>query len=233
MTNKERLDMLRLIYGPNVVCTNGLFHIIEDNHREIYITKDNELDRRTSYATLEVTDKSVLAIDLSKNTEPCLGEKLIREDADITDLQLKMKGTVLLIDKNTLDYKYKTTNQIEHIKNDIFLVFDNSNSEVIDNNGKVMLKLDNFNSLLNIGNNLYICEGNTLFSDKLIIIDNKNRVLDITKTRSYRIKFLNNNRLRIELRSGGAYILDLKTKEYFNVFTGKIETNLNLFDIAI
>ena len=234
MNNVEKLNMLRMIYGPDVVCTNGLFHIINDKHEEIYISNaKNELDKRTKYKTLEVLDNSIIALDLSSEGEFYLGNNILKKPYDISDSDEISRKTTILMDKDTLEYKYKTPHIIKHIVNNTFLVSDTQNSAIIDNNGKTKLKLENCGSLISIGNNLYICEGNTLFSDKLIIIYSRNKVLDITKARSYRIKFIKDNRLRIELRSGGAYILDLKTKEYFNVFTGKIETNLNLFDIAI
>ena len=164
-----------------------------------------------------------------------LGNKLIETNSDLSDYINILNGTILLLDKNNLEYKYKTNNQLKHIKNDIFIVYDNEkcNSELIDNNGKLKLKLDNCNSIVDIGNNIYLFQSMLMFNDKLVSINNKGKITDLTENRRYRIKKLDNNSIRITLMTGGEYIVDLKIKQCLNVFTQKIEAYTNLFSVVI
>lgn len=234
MNNMDRLNLLKMIYGPNVVCTNGLFHIIDDNHKEMYISNiNNELDKRTQYETILVTDKSILAIDLNSSEEPLLGVSTIQNTISRTDKTLDTSKRKILLDKNTLEYKYITNNNIKYIINDIYLISNSKDSCIIDNNGKTRIELKNCNNIVDIGNNLYICESDTLFSDKLVIIKDKDRILDITKDRRYRLKSINKDKIRIDLRSGGAFILDLRTKQCLNTFTNKIESSISFFDTIL
>ena len=144
LTDKDKLNMLNMMYNGNVMYTNGLFHMYNNKHQEIYINKDTgELDKRALYETVVVLEHIVVSKVLNSN---------------------KIKYVVL--DKETLKCLYKTDGEIEYIDKNIICNYINDDCTIISPRGRVICKLYNTDDLVNIQDSLYIVNSMKMFKDK-------------------------------------------------------------------
>jgi len=201
MTNQETLNMLRMMHGKDVICTNGLFHIIDNNHNEIYINKHNgEIDRRGKYNTIIVYDDVVLA-----------------------EVVNDVKVRYVILSKNNLECIYRSTEAILYINED--LMYDTVGI-LISKHGKVLGKFNNIKDIVNIANKYYLLSSNNMFSDKVIsYIEHKDFIQDLTKNKNYTISIVKENKHAVDVidMNGGKHRYDFSDHSCINLFTMKKE----------
>ncbi|MBO5388505.1 MAG: hypothetical protein J6A59_10245 [Lachnospiraceae bacterium] len=212
LSNKEKLDMLNMLYGGNVMCTNGLFHLLDDKHNEVYINSNTaELDRRGLYKTFVVMDKVVVS-------------KVTNND----------KVNFVILDKDTLECVYKTKGNIFYIND--YMVCDKKDNvcTLISHTGKILGKIDNIKAVSNIKGSMYIASSTVMYNDRVLYYNkHKDELEDLTFDKNYLIHRLDKHGTEVEVISmeGGKYIYDFETHLVKNKFTGKVEKDTNLWKV--
>lgn len=203
----DKLSLLRMTYGKNVLYTNGLFHIMDDKHREFYINPETgEIDKRGKYVTLAVYDNTIVS-------------------RVINDIKIK----TVVLSKSNLKCLYKTTGSIILI--DKNLMFDNR-GVLLSTNGKELMYLDRIANVENIVGNYYVITCSSMFNDKLVqYIEQMDKVKDLTKNKRYTINKLDENSKKVEILNmlGSRHTYDFSKHDYFNNFTLELEGDTQLW----
>lgn len=206
---KDKLTLLRMTLGKNVLCTNGLFHVIDNNHNEIYINGNNgEIDKRGKYNTLVVMDNIIVA-------------------RVVNDVKLKF----VILKKGNLELLYKTTGEIKYI--DDRLIYD-TRGVLISHTGKELLSIDKLKEITKIYNNYYLVKTKELFGDKVIMyISKSDRIKDLTKGKGYFISQDNVNPEIIGIidKNGGNHLYNFTNHQCTNRFTEEREEDIQLWTL--
>lgn len=205
----DRLNLFKMIYGKNVLCTDGLFHIIDDNHKEIYINRNTgEIDKRGKYKTIAVFDNVILA--------NVIGDRKIR---------------CVVLNKKNLECLYKTTEEIVYVDKNV--MFDRS-GVVLSHTGKTLIETDKIKDITSINDKYYVIQVDKMYSDKLIeYVKPVDKVVDLTCNGRYTLQTKDGNTNIIELTNmvGGKYSYDLTKQEYFDEFTLKNNGGIQLWNL--
>lgn len=200
---KNKLEHLQSIYGGNVMCTDGLFHIMCDNHEEIYINSETEkLDGRCKYKTIVVFDKTIVA--------------------EVIDIP---STTFVILAKNTLECIYQTSGYIKYIDNNLVCDYKGNTVTLISNTGKVLCKLSG-NKVTRVYDSKYILSSNKSFDDRLLCYNvHRDSLQDITADKRYLL--YDNEQLvdtiEVVVMHGGKYYYNFKKHEVINQFTNEKE----------
>lgn len=210
LTNKEKLDILQSKYSKNTVFTNGLFHIIDDEHNEIYINGINgSIDNRAKYRTLAVTDKVI-----------------------ITKLVNNSQFLYVILVKNSLDCIYKTKNTIYYLNNNIFYEMLDNKIRIISHTGKVLGDIEG-KEIAEIKEDVILIKNNKAFKDNIWIYSKQNDTIrNSTENKNYLIYKSEEDDTAVEIMcmNGGKYRYNFTTHQCVNKFTGKIE-EIQLWDL--
>lgn len=216
MNNKEKLDTFKMVYGKDLMCTDGLFHIYDKDHSEIYINPETgEVDNRGKYSTLIVYDKIIISAVLNSKD---------------------VKYVVL--SKKDLKCLYKSNNQMSHV--DDFLTVDilvdkhgNHKMNIISHTGKILVQVE-AKEICNITDNIYLVRSDKSFNDLLIqynqVRDCITKLTDKNKYLIYKNQSLNST-VDIISMQGGRYQYDFKNNQCINQFTGEAE-EIQIWNLA-
>ena len=166
MTEKETLESMQILFGKNVVCTNGLYHIYNPDHSEVYIKHlDKEIDKRCRYSTLVVTDHMIVA--------KVLNSKSVRYVA---------------LKKDTLECIYKTQGIIIYLDENLLYDVCGDKATIISHTGRILLTLSNVQNIEVLDNRRYLVKSKSSFSDTILIYRPQlDLILSIAKDRRYLI----------------------------------------------
>lgn len=207
---KEKLNMLRMIHGKEVQCTDGLFHLYDSKHNEVYINQsDGAFDKRGIYNTLVVLDNVIVA-------------KVVNND--------NIKFVVLT--KDNLECVYKTKGNIFYI--DKYLVCDKYKDDcmLISHSGKHTWRYDNTICINKIFGNNYLVSSNNMFQDKILHYNkHKDTIRDTTANKRYAIHRINDSKISIVPMNGGKYTYDFETRICMDEFNDKQIDTVTLFCI--
>ena len=205
----ETLSLLRMIYGKNVMCTNGLFHIMDDKHNEVYINRlDGTLDKRGLYNTLVVLDSIIVSKVVNNN---------------------KLRFVVL--NKNDLSCIYKTKGNIFYIDEDMLCDKYNDKCTIISHTGKYTRQFDDAICINKIYKNFYLLSSTKMFSDKILMYNkHKDYVIDLTDDKRYTIHRIDDKDVEILPMSGNAYIYDFSTRQAYDKFNGGVIDTITLLN---
>lgn len=211
MSSKETLESMQILFGNDVACTNGLYHIYNKDHTEVYIDVSNKsIDKRCRYITIVVTDKVIVTNVIGIN-----GLRAV------------------ILDKETLECLYKTNGKIQYLdKNMVYDVY-NGRTTFISHTGRELYSDNNIQSIEILGNNKYLLKSRNSFSDNILVYRSQlDVVISIAKNKRYLIYKSKKQKDAVEVVSmqGGKYIYKFKTNECINTFTDKIES-IQLFDM--
>lgn len=209
-SNKETLALLQMLHGKNVMCTDGLFHILDDKHNEAYINLETaQLDTRGLYRTLVVMSNIVVAKVMNNN---------------------KVKFVVL--DKSNLKCIYKTTGNIFYIDDNFVCDKNKKGCLLIGHSGKLTEKFEDALCIKKVyGNNYLVCY-KKMFADKLLHYnEHSDKIIDLTEGKHYNINIISDTEIEITPMEGGEYIYNFETKTYTDKFNNKEKKTLDLFRI--
>ena len=196
-TNEDTLALLRMIHGKDVICTDGLFHIFDSKHREVYINAANgELDKRGLYITLVVLDNIVVSIAVNSS--------IIR---------------FVVLNKQDLKCIYKTTGNIYFI--DMNLVCDKHKKycTLISHSGKNIWRYTNTLRIDKLYKNIYLVKSYGIFEDKIISYsEHRDMIKNLTENKRYAIHTITDSKISIADMNGGNYTYDFDTQQCFDVF---------------
>ena len=213
MTDNQILTELRKIYGNYIVCTNGLFHLIDDRHNETYINKFTyRPDMRGKYRTLAVLDNIVIA--------ELIGGTRVK---------------YVIFDKQTLTILYKTFNEIRYIDKSILCDVCKNMTIIISHLGRKICTLPDITSLTALGDNKYLLKSIKPYGDRILYYDKqKANLIDLTEYRNYIINRIegSENQIEIIFMQGVTYIYDFETNICKNKFTGKEEYQTLLWRVV-
>lgn len=205
----DKLSLLRMTYGKNVLYTDGLYHIMDDKHREFYINSETgEVDKRGKYVTMAVYANTVVA-------------------RVINDIKIR----TVVLNKNNLRCMYKTTGNIILVDKNI--MFDNKGI-LLSTSGKELMCLDRIANVENIISNYYVVTCSSMFNDKLIqYIEQMDKIKDLTKNKRYTINKLDENSKKVEILNmlGSRHTYDFSEHNYFNDFTLEMEGDTQLWTL--
>lgn len=234
MNNADKLATLRLIYGSDVICTNGLFHIIDKDRKEIYINnKTNELDRRAKYETIVVTDCVVISKAISNKD---ISYTILRKDN--LELVYLTPNEIHYVDDNVLyesgvqkqgqaqeqERGQKNPKHNKKISNqsDEKLIF-----KLISHTGKILCDVPYGKDISGIvNNNKYIVTSGRLYCDSVLEYNaHDDKVRNLTIGKNYNVYTSRKSDDAVEILSmhGGMYTYNFKTHECMNEFTGSVE----------
>lgn len=209
-SNQETLRLLKMIYGPSVVCTDGLFHLYDKNHNEIYINKSNsELDKRALYRTLVVMDEVIVA--------------------RVTNSE---KVNFVVLDKASLKLIYKTDGDIYYISDKIVCDKKENEGILISHKGKVLKRLPDIICVNHIYKKQYIVKSKKMYQDKVLYYNEyKDEIVDLTDGLEYMIHIENKDETEVKVISnfGAQYIYNFAEHKCFNTFTNKVEEETELW----
>ena len=212
MSNKEILGQLIARYGKKVACTNGLFHIYDDLHNELYINPiDGIIDKRAKYRTIVVLEEIVVAEILTSKT-----------------------FKYVILRKSDLSIIYKTRGVIEYIDNNIMKCTDGEDTMIISQHGKILTSIENVEKIKHLYGNNYLVNCSKMFSDKIVYYDRlRDTIVELTEDRNYSIFQTAEGEPEIEVTSmqGGKYLYNFETRVCFNCFTNREEKQTYLWRI--
>ena len=213
ISNADKLKKLKEKYGENVMCTNGLFHLIDDNdHYEIYINpKTEKADNRGKYRTIAVMD-SIIVSEI------------------LTDKKIRF----VIFDKNTLEIIFKTSGMMRYVDNNLIYCREGNKFILISHTGKQLTELEDVGKIEHIHYCNYLLNNKKMFSDHIIFYDRfKDRIITLTEDKKYSIHPVVDGSKEIEVVSmqGGKYHYNFETKACFNCFTNKEEKSTYLWKI--
>lgn len=204
MSNIEMLKKLKSIYGQNVMCTNGLFHVYDDNHSEIYINASKGIiDKRAKYRTIVVLDNII-----------------------VSEILTSASFKYVVLDKQTLECKFKTKGVIEYIDNNILLCREDDIMKILSHTGNILAELHDCVSLTHLFGGRYLIKSTKMYNDNIIYYDVfKDKIINLTENKNYTITILNGDTREIEVVSmqGGKYIYNFEKKLCYNCFTNSEE----------
>lgn len=208
MSNSKQLQELKKIYGDNVVCTNGLFHIICSDHSEVYLNSRNcKIDTRARYVTIAVMEYVV-----------------------VTKALVNDKSIWLVLDKNNLRTRYRADSMLSCIDENI--IYEIGTGTIISHLGKKICRLDSIKEVIPLRNNKYLVKSITTYGDKIVYYDrDKASLVNMSGDKSCIIErdLVNTSLLTIMLMSGVSYKYNLDTRICINTFTGKEEKGVILW----
>ena len=212
MSKNKTLTMFKSLFGINVMNTKGLYHIIDNEHQEIYINSySRQIDKRGKYHTVVVMD-----------------------DIVVSEVVTKAKIKYVILNKYNLKSIYKTAGIIKYLDNNLLYSIYKNQVEIIAHNGKVLCKLYNVQDIIPLPYNRYLLKSKLAFADRIVYYDRYNvHLIDLTEDRQYIINAVgkNNNRLVVTFMHGGRYTYDFDTEECYNTFTEQLESNTFLWKI--
>ena len=196
----SRLVLLKSIYGGNVMLTNGLYHIMVENHSEAYINNStNEIDNRGRYRTIIVGDDTVVA--------NVVGDKHVKS---------------VILRKADLKLLYASNELIHYINQDILY---NSFGDIVSMDGSVLCKLNHFITKVDqLGMNYYLVKADTMYGDALLhYIPHVNKIQNYTEGKKYIISKVRGENTILEVIDmyGGRYEYDLSNHQCRDRFTGR------------
>lgn len=204
MNNIEVLKMLKDIHGEKVMCTNGLFSMLDADHNEVYIDKiTGEVDARAVYRTLVVLDNVVVA--------RVIGNERVN---------------FVVLNKENLNTVYTTTGIMYYIDNNVVCDFDDKNEtcKLISHNGTVLANFEGTRSIKKIWHEYYTTQSVRMYSD-LAFYYNKHRdsITLLNEEQRYSIVIVNDERGIVDVTPMGGitYNFNFDTREAQNKFTGK------------
>lgn len=210
ISNQDTLRLLKMIYGPSVVCTDGLYHLYDKRHNEIYINRHNsELDKRGLYRTLVVLDDIVVS-------------RVVNND----------KVNFVVLDKDSLRCIYKTSGDIFYANENLVYCKKNNDCTLISHTGNILMKLKDTISVDHIYRKLYIVKSAKAYNDKILFYnERKDTLSDLTEGLEYIIHILDKDSTKIDILTnfGAQYIYNFKEHTCFNTFTNKLEWETQLW----
>lgn len=210
MTDNERLTALQVNFGNKVMLTNGLFHIFDNKHGELYINPEtNSLDKRAIYETIVVTDKVIAARVKNSKVPMCV-----------------------ILNKSNFKLLYKTVNEIAYLT-PLMLVEtkDKSFAQFISHTGKLLTRVQSALSLVDsIYKNMFIVHLQSPYSDKVMYYRERDDTLvDLVGSRRYIVNKQTEDTVQVTFMSGNSYTYNFRTHECINEFTG-IKEKVHLWD---
>lgn len=212
ISDKDTLSLMQMVHGGNVMCTNGLFHILNNDHNEIYIDKVTaELDKRGLYKTLVVMDNIIVS-------------RVVNND----------KVNFVILNKEDLKCLYKTDGNIYYINENIVCDKKDDGCTLISHNGKQLIKINKAVCVNHIHGSNYIVQTSLMFEDKVLYYNkHKDSIIDLTEDKRYTIHINDKDSKKVEVISmeGGKYIYNFEKHECFNTFTNKVEEETHLWKL--
>lgn len=213
LSDKDRLNMFNMMYNGRVMCTNGLFHMYNNKHQEIYLNKNTgEPDKRALYDTVVVLEHIIVSRVLNSS-----------------------KIRYVILDKNDLKCLYKTNGNITYVDKNIICNYLKDDCILISPRGRVLSKLYGVDDLVHIHDNLYIVNSKKMFRDKILEYNAETDLItELTKNKEFLVKVIDKDSTLVEvtLMQGGQYHYNFETRQLKNLFTGKIEDNVELWTIS-
>lgn len=213
MTDKEMLSSLKVLYGENVMCTNGLYHILNDRHEENYINPETkEVDTENKYCTVVVTDKVILARTINASD----GTRFV------------------ILDKSDLSVVHRSQGLMYYLDDNLLLEYEGNITRLFSHTGIDLYELSDVQSVDIISNSKYLVKSKNAFSDIILIYRKQLDLLtNIVRKQKYSIFMSNTQEETVEVISmkGGKYIFDFKNNKCINDFTGKVES-IQLFEFG-
>lgn len=214
MQDKEKLERLKNKYGNDLLNTNGLFHLSDKNHNEIYINKETgQIDTRSKYRTISVLSNTVLCEVLNNN----------------------LKYSHVILNKDTLKCLYGTNKEINYLTKYIMyeLSIKDSTLKIISHTGNILGEFENVKGIDSISSSIIIVYSNDSFNDKVLeFIYSKDKLLNHTENKSYSIYKESDADKTISIldTSGMRYEYSFITNKCKNIFTDK-EEKINIWNI--
>jgi len=212
-SNSEILNLLNVTYNNQVMCTNGLFHMYDKFRNEIYIDKSSgKMDNRARYKTIYVADKVVVA-------------DIINHEVD----------EHVILDKESLQYIFKTKNKLKVQDNLIYEANDKLNGEyrIFSDSGKSLVTYPNIISIEKAYKNIYIVKTQQMYEDRLIIFDRRtDSFKDLTENKRYVLVNRPAEYVEVHVMNGGVYNYSFYDQSCVNTFTNEEEKNIQLWSIV-
>lgn len=215
LTDNDKLTTLKMLYGDNVMCTNGLFHILDNDHMEIYLSSTSyELDHRAKYHTIVVTDNAVVT-QIANGKEPSYA--------------ILRKGNLELMYITNNEIRYADDNIMYEIQEESFNKKKNKEPyiKLISHTGKILTTIPYGKQLECIMNNdKYVISSLKSYCDCVVQYNSReDSIRNLTEGKSYSIYKSRNEDDTVEIVSmhGGTYTYNFKTRECRNDFTGSVE----------
>lgn len=210
-TDTEVLSLLKMVHeNGNIMCTDGLFHVFDSKHNELYINKlTSEIDKRGVYRTLVVLDNIVVS-------------KVINNS----------KVSFVVLDKTNLKCLYKTNGNMHYIDDNIVCDKNDNSCVVISHTGKILCTFKSALALKNIYGNNYLLNVAEVYNDKILYYNPKaDELTDLTEDSNYIIHVSSKTESEVEVTSmiGGKYTYNFKDRILINDFTGKEEKAFRLW----
>lgn len=207
-SNSETLALLQMIHGKDVICTDGLFHIIDNNHREAYINPtDASFDKRGLYNTLVVMDSIIVS-------------KVVNNS----------KIRFVILTKGDLKCIYKTTGNIYYIDDNLVCDKHGNDCMLISHSGKNTWKYKDAICVNKVHKNCYLITSEGMFQDKLILYyPQKDVIKDMTENKRYAIHRITDSKISIASMAGGKYTYDFQTRQCLDEFTDTQIDTITLF----
>jgi len=195
------------------MCTNGLFHMYDKFRNEIYIDKSSgKMDNRARYKTIYVADKVVVA-------------DIINHEVD----------EHVILDKESLQYIFKTKNKLKVQDNLIYEANDKLNGEyrIFSDSGKSLVTYPNIISIEKAYKNIYIVKTQQMYEDRLIIFDRRtDSFKDLTENKRYVLVNRPAEYVEVHVMNGGVYNYSFYDQSCVNTFTNEEEKNIQLWSIV-
>jgi len=192
-------------YGSGVMYTDGLYHIMDKEHKEIYINPETmELDKRCKYKTIAVMSKIVVA-------------KVI----GLADTK------AVVLSKKDLSCIYKSSGRIVFLDEYMVCEFSDKTARIISHEGRLLKEIKGIKSIGSILEGIYLVKSRENYGDYLIEYNPRLDIIKELGRRKEHLMFrsnLSNTKVRILDKNGGKYIYDIVTRQCIDECTGENES---------
>lgn len=206
------LKELRITYGEDVLYTNGLFHIIDNDHSELYINPvSRRIDNRGKYRTIAVLANVIIAEVLTKS---------------------RIKYVVL--SKFDLKALYKTNDIPEIVADNLICFYAKDKVTILSHKGKRLCVEQNVIRVEHLAKNYYLLKSRLTFSDKVLYYDrHKGHLINLSEDRRYIVdkSVSQEETVEVTFMGGTRYTYSFKDEVCFNCFTSKVERQTFLWNI--
>lgn len=214
LSDDAKLKDIRNIYGDKVICTNGLFHIYDENENiEMYIEPNRyKLDKRGKYRTTAILD-------------------------DIIVSQLLNSPTIrfVILRKSTLELIFKTKGMVKVISDRLILCKEDKVTKIISKTGKVLLETTDDIIVEPISIKYYIIKNKKMFSDHIAYYSEYNDTMSIlSENKRYDIQkqYGVAHTVDVVIMHGGKYRYCFDSHICYNMFTMQEENSTFLWAIV-
>lgn len=214
LSNDDKLKAIRKIYGNKVQCTDGLFHIYDENENiEMYIEPNRyKLDKRAKYRTVAILDDIIISQILNSPT--------IR---------------FVILSKKTLELVFKTKGLIKVISKQILLCKEDNKTKLLSKTGKAIFETTDDILVEPIAIRYYIIKNKKMFSDHIAYYSEYNDALSIlSEDKQYDIQRVYGQRHTVDvvIMHGGRYRYSFDDHRCYNIFTMQDENSTFLWAIV-